>query len=84
MTSLSKTSTKACWVLATATAVGSRPQYRMYERIPLSKLSLTVSHAALVVVGSARGSNEASTVFALQWSFRKESILQEKQISRDK
>ncbi len=83
MTSLSKISTKACWVLASATAVGSRPQFRMSKRVPFSRLSLTLSHAALVVVGSARESNEVSTIFALRWSFRKDSILQEKQISLD-
>jgi hypothetical protein len=75
ITSLSKISTKACWVLASATPVGSRPQRRMCKHIPLSRLSETLSHAALVVVGSARGSNEASTVLALRWSFRKEPIL---------
>ena len=63
--------------------MGSGPQFRMYECIPPSRLSLTLSHAALVVVGSARGSNEASTVFALRWSFRKDSILQGKQMSLD-
>ncbi|SRR6266702_95492 len=83
MTSLFKTSTKACWALASATAVGSKPQSRMCKRVPLSRSSLTLSHASLVVVGTTRGSNEASTVFALRWSFRKESILQEKQISLD-
>ena len=83
MTSLSKISTKVCWVLASAMAVGPKPQSRMCKRIPLSRLSLTLSHAALVVVGSARGSNEASTVVALRWSFRSESILQEKQMSPD-
>ncbi len=83
MTSLSKISMKTCWVLASAMAVGPKPQSRMCKRIPLSRLSLTLSHAALVVVGSARGSNEASTVVALRWSFRSESILQEKQISPD-
>jgi hypothetical protein len=47
----------------------------MGKPIPLPKLSLTLSHAALVVVGLARGLNEASTVFALRWSFRKELTL---------
>ncbi len=83
MTLLSKISKKACWVLAAATAVGSGPQFRICRCIPLSRLSLTLSHAALVVVGSARGPDEASTVFALRWSFRKESILQDKQMSLD-
>jgi hypothetical protein len=54
---------------------GLQLQFRMCKHIPLPRLSLTLSHAVLVVVGSARGSNEASTVFALRWSFRKESIL---------
>src|SRR6266702_3801698 len=83
MTSLSKISKKACWVFASATAVGSRPQFRMCKRIPLSRLSLTLSHAVLVVVGSTRVSNKASTVFALRWSFHKELILQYKEISQD-
>ena len=52
----------------------------MCKRIPPSKLSLSLSHAALVVVGSERGPNEASRVFALRWSFRKESTLREKEI----
>ena len=82
MMSLSKVSTKACWVLASATAVGSRPKLRMCKCIPFSRLSLTLSHAALVVVGSTCGLNEASTVFALRWSFRKESILQEIEINQ--
>jgi hypothetical protein len=56
----------------------------MRKRAPLSRLSLTISHAALVVVGSARVSNEESAVFALRWSFRKESILQVNQISQYK
>ena len=47
----------------------------MYKCIPLFKLSLTVSHAALVVVGSARKSNDVSMVSALEWSFRKELAL---------
>jgi hypothetical protein len=34
--------------------------------IPLSRLSVTSSHADLVVVGSARGSYEASTAFAFR------------------
>jgi hypothetical protein len=78
MTSLSKISTKVCWMLASATHVGSRPQIGMCRCIPVSRLSVILSHADLVVVGSARGSNEASTAFALRWSFRKESILQDK------
>ena len=76
MTSISKISTNACWVSATAKAVSSRPQSRKSKRIPFSRLSLTFSHAALVVDGSARGSNEVSTVFALRWSPRKELTLQ--------
>src|SRR6266702_2471293 len=55
-----------------------KPRFRVYKCVPLSILSLTLSHAALVVVGSERGSNEASTIVALRWSFRKESILQRK------
>ena len=50
--------------------------FRLCKHSPLPRSSLTLSHALLVVVGSARGSNEASTVFALRRSFRKESILQ--------
>ena len=49
--------------------------FRMCERVPLSRLSLISSHAALVVVGSARESNEESTAFASRWSVRKEMIL---------
>ncbi|KAH9041476.1 hypothetical protein EDB83DRAFT_1624814 [Lactarius deliciosus] len=41
------------------------PQFTMYKRVPLSKLSITLSHAALVVVGSARELNGASTVTAV-------------------
>ena len=41
------------------------PKFRISRDIPCSRLSLTFSHAALVVDGSARGLNEASTVFAL-------------------
>src|SRR6266702_3455923 len=43
-----------------------RTQIRMCKHwhVPLSRLSLTLSHAALVVLDSARGSNEASTMFA--------------------
>src|SRR6266404_3123190 len=63
--------------------MGFRTQFRTCKRVPLSKLSLTFSHAALVVVGSTRGSNEASTLFALRWSLRSESILREKEMSRD-
>src|SRR5882762_4598552 len=64
-------------------AMGFRTPFRTCKRVPLSKLSLTFSHAALVVVGSTRGSNEASTLFALRWSLRSESILREKEMSRD-
>jgi len=53
----------------------------MCKCIPLSKLSLTFSHATLVVVGSACGPNEASTVIALRWSLRNASILQDNDIS---
>ena len=80
MTLISKISTNTCWALASAKAVSSRPQFRMSQRIPCSRLSLTFSHAALAVNGSARGLNEASTDFALWWSLRKESILQKKEI----
>ena len=52
-------------MLASATAVRSRTQFGVQKRVLFRKLSLTVSHAALVVVDSARASNEASTVFAL-------------------
>ena len=75
ITSFSKISTKACWVSTSVKPVGSRSPLRMYKRIPLFKLSLTVSHAALVVVGSARKSNDVSMVSALEWSFRKELAL---------
>jgi hypothetical protein len=54
----------------------------MCKRIPLSRLSLILSHPALVVVGSVRGSNEASADCAFPWSFRKESILQEKELAQ--
>ena len=65
MTLIFKISTNACWALASAKAVGSRTRLRICKSIPFSRLSLTFSHAALVVDGSARGLNEASTVFAL-------------------
>jgi hypothetical protein len=83
MTSVSKISTNACLALASAKAVGPEPQFRIPKRIPFSRLSLTFSHAALVVDGSARGSNEASVVFALSWSLRKELTLQMKEIKLD-
>jgi hypothetical protein len=44
---------------------GLRVKCRMFNRIPFSRLSLTFSHASLVVDSSARGSNEVSTDFAL-------------------
>jgi hypothetical protein len=66
MTSISKISTNACWALASATAMGSGSKFKMFKRIPFSKLSLTFSHASLVVDGSARGSNEASKVCVLR------------------
>jgi hypothetical protein len=54
----------------------------MHKRIPLSRLSLTLSQASLVLVGSEleRASNEASMAVALRWSLRKDSMLEEKQI----
>ena len=64
MTSISKISTIACWVLATAKAVSSKPHVRKYKRIPFFRLFLTFSHA-LAMNGSARGLNEASSDFAL-------------------
>ena len=72
---LSKMYTKACWVLASAILVDSRPRLRMCKYIPLSRISVTLSHADLVVVGSARGSDKASSVFVLRWSFRNDAIL---------
>jgi hypothetical protein len=83
MTPVSKISTNACWALASAKAMGPGPQFRIPKHIPFSRLSLTFSHAALVVDGSARGSNEASIVFALLWSFRKELTLQKTEIRLD-
>ena len=75
ITSLSNISTKVCWVLASAILVDSRPRLRMCKYIPLSRISVTLSHADLVVVGSARGSDKASSVFVLRWSFRNDAIL---------
>ncbi len=67
-------------MFASAMPVGTGG-FRMCKCIPLSKLSLTFSHATLVVVGSACGPNEASTVIALRWSLRNASILQDNDIS---
>ena len=67
-------------MLASETLMSSRTWSRIYIYIPNARLSLNISHAALVLVGSERAPNEASTVAAFRWSFRKESILREKQI----
>jgi hypothetical protein len=64
MMSILKISTNACWALASATTMSSGPKFRMFKRVPFSRWSLAFSHASLVVRGSVRGSNEASTVFA--------------------
>ena len=64
MTLTSKISTNACWASASAKAVGSRPQFRISKCVPISRLSLTFSHAALVADDSHRGLNEASTIVA--------------------
>jgi hypothetical protein len=58
MTSLSKISAKACCVLASAMTVSSKPQFKICKHVPLSRLSLAVSHAALVIIGLT-GSNAA-------------------------
>jgi hypothetical protein len=65
MMPLSKISTNARLALTSAIEVGSRSKFRMFKGIPFSRLSLIFSHVSLVVDGSASGSNEASTVFAL-------------------
>ena len=62
-------------MLASEILMGSRAWSRRCKCVPFSRLSLTLSHATLVLVGSKRASNEASTSVALRWSFRNESIL---------
>jgi hypothetical protein len=65
-------------VFASATHVGVVPPIRMCRRIPRSSISTTLPHAALVVVASSHELYKESMVFALLWSFRKESMLQDK------